>query len=123
MNPLESAVVRIAEFLEQRGLPYMVFGALAVLVWGRVRATQDVDFKVEAGDGRELLRACAARFRLRTTDAERFLAETRTIPLLAEIGEGFRAPVDLVLASLPYESAAIRRARDIEIGGRNVSAE
>jgi len=118
MNPAERAVAQVAAFFEEGVLPYMLFGAMAVLVWGRPRTTQDVDFKVEAGDGRKLLEDCASRFRLRTIEPGRFLAETRTIPILVDIGGG--VPADIVLADLPYESMAIRRARDIEIGGRKV---
>lgn len=120
MNPAETAVAEIAAFLEERGLPYMLFGGMAVLVWGRMRTTQDVDFKVEAGEGQELLRACSTRFRMRAADAGRFLAETQTIPISVEVDAKVAVAADLVLASLPYESAAIRRALDIEIGGRVV---
>lgn len=117
MNSIERVVAQVVDFLELRQVPYMVFGALAVLVWGKPRVTQDVDFKVEAGDGLELLGACASVFRIRVVDGPRFVAETAVIPIL--VGET-DMPVDLVLASLPYESAAIRRARDTQIGGRTV---
>ncbi len=46
MIPLFQAVKQVQEFLEHEGWSFMVVGGLAVAVWGRVRATLDVDISV-----------------------------------------------------------------------------
>lgn len=120
MSPTEQAVARVAGFLEQQSVPYMLIGGMATLVWGRLRATADVDFKVAAADGQELLRACRQLFELRASEPERFLAETRTIPLRVQAATGEAVSADLVLAGLPYEIEAIRRGLSVRIGGRLV---
>lgn len=115
----EEAVAVVAGFLDEQAVPYMVIGAMATLVWGSVRTTRDVDFKVNAGDGRALLRACLSRFRLRTAEPDPFLAATHVIPVIVNLKSG-PISADLVLAGMPYEFSAIERARNIEIGARAV---
>jgi len=41
---------RIAERLDEDGLPYGIGGALALGVWGAPRATKDVDLTVFVGE-------------------------------------------------------------------------
>ena len=40
-------LVQIAKILERLGIPYLVTGGIAVLVWGRPRFTADIDIIVE----------------------------------------------------------------------------
>jgi len=39
----ESALVRVARFLDRHAVPYMIIGGVANLVWGISRATVDID--------------------------------------------------------------------------------
>ena len=42
-DELRRALVELVAFLESRRIPYMIVGAMAVAVWGRPRATADID--------------------------------------------------------------------------------
>ena len=52
MTPLETALVELATALEDRGLPYVLIGGLAVSLSGEPRATLDVDISVWAAPER-----------------------------------------------------------------------
>src|SRR3990172_3285972 len=41
---------KVADLLEGLGAPYMIFGAVAVGIWGRIRTTLDVDFLVQTDE-------------------------------------------------------------------------
>ena len=116
MNALEAALVDVAGYLEHQGIPYMVIGGFANLHWGRPRLTEDLDLKIQAEepawDG--VVAGLQKRYRLLAPDPPAFLRQTRVIPL--ETPTGVR--VDLVLAELPYEEEAIRRAETLSVGGQ-----
>ncbi len=50
MTPLEAALTDLAQFLEDRRVPYMVIGGFANLRWGRERLTRDMDVMVSVAD-------------------------------------------------------------------------
>ncbi|MEW6546553.1 MAG: nucleotidyltransferase [Bacillota bacterium] len=115
---LEEALVGVVSFLEEHGIPYMVIGGFANLFWGRSRVTRDVDLTISCPMQRlgAVLTELGRRFRLLPADPLGFARRNRVVPLL--VGEVVR--VDLVLAGLPYEEEAIRRARVVEVRGRAV---
>lgn len=118
MNGLERAIVQAVGFLEQRRIPYMVFGGLANLQWGKPRFTQDVDIKVLVEGDREIFAAALGReFEILPMDPVAFLDSTHVLP--ARTHEGVR--IDFVLAILPYEREAIARAARIPLEGVLVS--
>lgn len=49
-NHLLEALRRAVRFLEREGIPFVVVGGLANIVWGEPRATRDVDLKVYIGE-------------------------------------------------------------------------
>ncbi len=118
MTALERAVGAIAQFLEARGIPYMVIGGIANLIWGHARATFDVDVSVlvEEQAWQELIAGLRSAFRVIPQDPIRFLRDTHVAPV--EAPEGIR--INLVWARLPYEQKAIARAISEEIGGYRV---
>lgn len=118
MNRLERALVDAARYLDEAGIPYMVFGGIANLQWGRSRLTEDVDIKLILEESRwaEFLERLGRTYRLLPGDALTFARATRVIPI--ETPDGIR--VDLVLADLPYEEEAVRRAVALPIGGAKV---
>ena len=113
MNRLEAALADVARHLDDEGVPYMVFGGFANLHWGRSRLTEDLDIKVHVAESRwpAFVAALGRRFRILSDDALAFARETRVIPV--ETPSGIR--VDLVLAGLPYEVEAIRRAVELPV--------
>jgi predicted nucleotidyltransferase len=118
MTKLEAAVVEVASFLEERHIPYMLIGGLAVSVWGEVRATLDADFSlwVEPSNLESVVADISARFRPIPSDPLSFVAASKVLPVTAS--SGVRA--DLVFASLPNERAVIARAVSKTIQGKNV---
>jgi hypothetical protein len=118
VNRLEAALIDVARHLEGSGVPYMVFGGFANLHWGRSRLTEDLDVKVRLDQSRwpEFLAGLGRRFRVLPADALAFAHETHVIPIETPT----RVRVDLVLAVLPYEEEAIRRAVVLPVGPATV---
>jgi len=118
MNALEAALVDLASFLSERQLPYMVIGGFANIHWGRPRLTEDLDVTIllpeEAWPG--FLDQVARRFQVLPASPLEFARETRVIPVLTPTG----VRVDLILAGLPYEEEAIKRAVDVAVRGTTV---
>jgi hypothetical protein len=96
------------EFLEQRGVRYLVIGGLAVVVVGEPRTTADADaiVFVSHAEAEALIReAAAANFELRE-DVERERL-SRTGPMRFRKGP---FQLDLITASLAFEEVARERA-------------
>jgi hypothetical protein len=118
MTRYEAALIDLAAFLDDRQIPYMVIGGLANLCWGAERFTRDVDISVDIADEglRKLLADLEQSFRLTTADPEAFARRNHLVRMQTRTG----VDVDLILAALPYESAAIRRAVPVDLGGRSI---
>lgn len=115
MTPQESALVEVARLLDANGLPYMVIGGLANLVWGLPRATLDVDVTVWGGTRPfdELVPLFEPAFHVLPEEPVDFVTTTRVLPLesTAEVR------VDVVFGLLPFEEEAIARAVPRDVGG------
>ena len=118
MNRLERALDEVVHHLEEQRVPYMVFGGIANLQWGRARLTEDVDVKVQvedlAWDG--FIAALGERFTVLPPNPIEFARSTHVVPL--ETRDGVR--IDIVLASLDYERQAIARAVALPLGAVTV---
>ena len=118
MTTQEEALVGLAGFLEREGVPYMVIGGMANIIWGEPRATLDIDVTVWVSQPQlpSFVTLVAASYGVLVEDALSFVDRTRVLPL--ETRSGVR--IDMVFGLLPFEEDAIRRAKDIPIGGTNV---
>lgn len=97
-------------------VPWYVFGAQAVLIWGRPRLTADVDVTVrlEPHDPGRLVEVLgAAGFRLRLDAGDDFVRRTRVLPFVY-LPNGL--PLDLVLGGPGLEDEFLSRARHVQIG-------
>jgi hypothetical protein len=106
------------DFLDDAGVRYLVIGGLAVIAVGEPRTTGDVDViaYLSANAAKALIgKATRAGFALERAVEQRRLRETGTLRFR-------RAPfqLDLILASLPFEEAAYRRAVRARLFGRLV---
>ncbi len=117
MKGAESALREAVEFLEERGIPYMVIGGLANLVWGVPRATLDADVAVWVEEDRvdAVVGDLCRTFTPFPKDPRAFAAELRVLPMKSGSGR-----VDFVFGALPYEREAIRRAVVVKLAGRRV---
>jgi hypothetical protein len=99
---------------------WYLFGAQAVVVWGRPRLTADVDvtIRLRSEDTIGFWHDMEdAGFRLRVPEPEPFLARSRVLPFLHVPTQ---LPLDLVLAGPGLEDRFIERAVRIDIEGLSV---
>jgi hypothetical protein len=111
----------LAPALARIGARWYLFGAQAVIVWGRPRFTGDVDVTVEIRDDQvqQLIAAMsAAGFDLRLPgEVDAFVARTRVLPFLYT---PTRIPLDVVVAGPGLEQEFLERARPVQLGGVEV---
>lgn len=106
--------------VEASGARWYVFGAQAVLVWGRPRLTGDVDVTVflDPEDPAAFVEAMArAGFDLRVANVREFVARTRVFPF-THSASGLA--LDVVLGGPGLEEEFLRTARQVDIGGLTV---
>jgi hypothetical protein len=105
--------------LEAEGVVYMIVGALAVAVWGRPRATADVDVTLQADAGQ--LEALAGR-----VERAGFAVDHEWLdwqPLLRDRQRRLTAPgaiVDLMRPRDAHEEAALGRRHQVAFEGRRL---
>lgn len=119
---LLEALAACARALHRVGRPAMIIGGLAVIARGVPRQTVDIDATMwaEGLDVAAVLPALAAEGLVpRTADAITFARE-RHVLLLRHEPSG--TPLELILAYLPFERAALERAELVDFGGVSVPA-
>jgi predicted nucleotidyltransferase len=116
----EALLGRIARGLDSRGIPYMLIGGQAVLLYGEPRLTRDVDVTLGVGPDELPALLDLAReqgWRVLVDSPAAFVAETLVLPCL-DPDSGIR--VDLIFSFSPYERQAIQRARSVKVGETSV---
>jgi Nucleotidyl transferase of unknown function (DUF2204) len=119
-SALAEVLAAVAGGLRSIGLDWYVFGAQAVLVYGRPRLTADLDVTVaaELETVPELVSHLgAAGLRLLPQATEDFIRRTRVLPL---IHQATGMPVDVVLAGPGLELEFMANARELSMGGVRV---
>jgi hypothetical protein len=112
-------LVRLAAALDRRALPYMIIGGQAVLNYGRVRLTEDIDVLaalppesaapvLEAAE--ELNLSCPV------PDPLRFARENTVLPFAAPGG----IKVQFIFSAAPFDREAIARAVSVSLPGGSV---
>ena len=116
-DQLLSALSALAGALRELGTPAMVIGGIAVIARGVPRQTVDIDAAVWA-EGLDLDRLVGVLARhdidARADDAVAFARE-RQVLLLRHRPSG--TPLDVSLAWLPFERAALERAEPFDFAG------
>lgn len=123
MSPLadtSKVLSALHDVLAGAGVRWYLFGAQAVIIWGRPRLTADVDVTL-ALDPSEVDRILdpltRAGFDPRPENPRGFVLRTRILPV---IHEPTGMPVDLVLAGPGLEMEFLENAREIDVGGRKI---
>ncbi len=108
MNPLFEAGFEFQDFMKEKNWPFCFIGGLAVIRWGEMRMTQDIDLCLKSGFGNEemYVNELLARFETRITGAFDFALTNRVLLLSASNG----VSVDVSLSGLPFEKQMIERA-------------
>jgi hypothetical protein len=108
LNPLFEAALEVQKTLQGKGWQFCFIGGLAVLRWGEIRMTQDVDLCLLCGFGNEkvYVKTLLSRFKSRIEDAEDFAVSNRVLLISASNG----VEVDMTFSGLPFEEKMIARA-------------
>jgi hypothetical protein len=103
----------VHERLAAASIPHVIIGGLAVLAWGEVRVTNDVDISVLCPFGLEESRIdqLLTLFPNHEIGAKEFAIQNRILPVKADNGIG----IDIGIAGFPYEEEALARARSVEL--------
>jgi len=111
-NLLES-LVALQDRLRRAGVPSAAIGGVAVGVWGEPRVTRDVDVKVllERKDAARLLEILKPDYVSLQPDPLSALRQNGV--LFVQDRQGTR--IDLMLADVSFDVAAIRRAQAVEL--------
>ncbi len=108
MNSLFEAASEVQKTMEQRHWPFCFIGALAVIRWGEVRMTQDIDLCLLCGFGNEkkFIKELLSNYKSRIDDALNFALTNRVLLLYASNG----VSVDISFSGLEFEEEMIRGA-------------
>ena len=116
----EELLKKLAVALDAAGLPYMVFGGQAVLLYGEPRLTHDIDITVgvDPSQPAPLFRALEElQLRILVDNVDEFLKQTFVLPVL-DPESNIR--IDFVFSLTGYERQAIERGTIVRLGGVNV---
>ena len=112
-SELLDLAVEMNSFCERWGWQFCIIGGVAIQHWGEQRFTKDVDLTVLTGFGGEekVVDGLLAKYEARVSDAKSFALKNRVLLIRAPSGMG----IDVALGALPFEEAAVRRAKNIEV--------
>lgn len=115
----EPLLEKIARTFDEAGVPYMIIGGQAVLVYGEPRLTRDIDVTLGAPveqlhDILELVEKMGVRV---LVDPDVFTMQTMVLPC-QDPETGIR--VDFIFSFSLYEQQALQRVRQIKIGETEV---
>ena len=115
----ERLLERLALAFDGIGLPYMIIGGQAVLLYGEPRLTKDIDLTIGADLSRlpEILRLVQSIELKPLVDPETFTRQTMVLPC-ADPGSGIR--VDVIFSFTPYEHQALARVQVVKMGKAEV---
>ena len=111
-NPLFQAALAFQEYFKEKNWKFCFFGGLAVLRWGEIRMTQDIDLCLWCGFGSEdrYIKYLLTHFKSRISGAHEFALQNRVLLLYASNG----VSVDISLSGLLFEEEMINRATYFE---------
>lgn len=116
----EELLAKLGTTLKESGIPYMIIGGQAVLLYGEPRLTRDIDITLGVGIKRlEDILEVVKKLSLTTVleDIDQFVKDTMVLPTF-DNKTGIR--VDFIFSWAPYERQAIERARPVSIAGVDV---
>jgi hypothetical protein len=108
MIELYRSATEIQEFFRQRDWQFCIIGGVAVLRWGQIRATKDVDVTLLAGIGQEeiFVDELLKTFSFRPPGSREFALRNRVMLLTDRHG----IPMDVALGAIPFEERAVQRS-------------
>lgn len=117
-STLSVLIARLASALDGGGIPYMVIGGQAVLLYGTSRLTQDIDVTLGVG-AEEFARVVQSLGPLKldclTPEPKNFVRDKMVLPL-RDPSTGFRVDLMFTHSFSTYERQALVRARQVAVG-------
>jgi hypothetical protein len=112
VNALFEAALSVQQKFGENQWKFCFIGGLAVLRWGEMRMTQDIDLCLLCGFGAEesYISTLTKNFNSRIPNAEEFAVRNRVLLLYALNG----VPIDISLSGIPFEEQMISRATFFE---------
>jgi len=112
-------LARIGTTLEAGGIPYMVIGGYAAILYGEPRLTRDIDITVGLGPDQleRLLDVVREADLVPAQGAEELARRNYVLPCSDPTTQ---LDVDVILAVSAYEQEAMARARTVVVGGAGV---
>ena len=110
---IEKLIKNIAQHLDENKVPYMIIGGQAVLLYGSVRLTRDIDITLGIDTDKFQLIEKACRklgLKILPENPEDFAGDTKVLP--TEESKS-RIRVDFIFSFTPYEAQAIKRAKKV----------
>jgi predicted nucleotidyltransferase len=112
---IQKLIKEIAESLDEERIPYMIIGGQAVLIYGRPRLTRDIDITlgIDTDDFALVEKTCnKLKLKMLPENPKNFAKETNVLPA-EKPTSGIR--IDFIFSFSPYETQAIKRAKEIII--------
>ena len=112
----EEILSRIGAGLQKHGLPYMIIGGQAVLLYGTPRLTKDIDITLGISIDRaaDIVGICkSAKLSILPENYKDFISKTFVLPV-EDKTSGIR--MDFIFSYTPCEKHAIKRSKKVRIG-------
>lgn len=106
----------LAKVFSARGIRWYVFGAQAVMVWGRPRFSADVDVTAVIDDPGTFIDEMRRHGFQLLIDDEEFISRTRVFPFAYRNG----VPLDVVAAGPGFEEEFLNRAVEVDVDGASI---
>lgn len=110
---IEKLIRNIAKVLDNKGISYIIIGGQALLIYGRIRATRDIDLTLGIDtDKYEELEAICEHLGLEIIPKEprQFAEQTKVLPA-KEPSSKIR--IDFIFSFTLYEREAIQRGKEV----------
>lgn len=117
---INQLISRIARTLDENAVPYMIIGGQALLLYGIVRSTRDIDLTlgIDSDDYEKIEKICEnLGLNILPENPKQFVNETRALP--AE-DSNLHIRIDFIFSFSPFERQAIKRASQKKLAGYNV---
>lgn len=118
---IKELIVNIAKQLDKNNIPYMLIGGQAVLLYGQLRLTEDIDITLGIDiDGLNKMKSILQEMGLVIPKnvEDSFVKKTN---VLIGIDKETGIRIDFIFSFTPYEKQALKRAKKVKINNYNVS--
>lgn len=110
---IENLIKKVAQYLDEDNIPYMIIGGQAVLLYGTPRLTRDIDITLGIDTNKfPLIEDICRKLGLKVLpeNPEDFAVETKVLPTE---DTHLRIRVDFIFSFTPYEAQAIKRTKKV----------